>query len=291
VEATLTVPNSDLVREACRQFDHENDVTETALAELFAAYPANDNPSHILLKVVALNSLYSTRILAVLKLAHFIANLGATLDAALAAGSPEAVTLIAHAGSGGSDPSFYTFATKYCNWHQPNLYPIYDSRVDKYLWALKKQGIFTCEALSDHQDLQSYPQFCVVMTAYREQFGLGSFTFKEIDKFLWSQGEVIWAVADEEAREEIRVEASVVFEEPPPIPEHPPVNAFGGAPAESAEAEVAAASQAAALDVIPVYEPDAELLRRRDESMKLFLDMFPSTLPPAADEPPGGPKP
>lgn len=235
------------------------------------------------MKVVALNSLYTTRILAVLKLAHHIADLGARLDSALAAGSREAVTLIAEAGNADSDLSFYTFATKYCNWHQPNLYPIYDSRVDKYLWALKKQGAFQCEALAGRQDLREYPQFCVVMTAFREQFGLGSFTFKQIDEYLWSQGEAIWAVADEEARVEARVEVVADFEEPPPEPEPAPVNAFGGPPAESAEAEVAAASEAQA-DTIPTYEPDSELLKRRDEGIKLFLDMFPTKSAPVEDE-------
>lgn len=279
MEATLTVPNSDLVREACQQFDRENDVTETALAALLAAHPANTNPSHILLKVVALNSLYSTRILAVLKLAHYIADLGANLDSALASGSPEAVASIARAGNGDSDLSFYTFATKYCNWHRPNLYPIYDSRVDKYLWVLKRQGIFSCEALSSRDDLHVYPQFCVVMTAFREQFGLGSFTFKEIDKFLWSQGEVIWALADEEARVEVRLETGD-FEEPPPIPEAAPISAFGGPPAESAEAEMAAAAQAPADDTIPIYEPDSELLKPREDGVKLFLDMFATTPAP-----------
>jgi hypothetical protein len=278
MEATLTVPDADLVGEASKQFARENGVTEKALAELFAAYPANDNPSHILLKVVALNSLYSTRILAVLKLAHYIADLGARLDAALAAGAQEAVTLIAPAGNGDSDLTFYTFATKYCNWHQPNFYPIYDSRVDKYLWALKKQGNFKCEAFSDRQDLHQYPQFCAVMKAFREQFGLGSFSFKQIDEFLWSQGEAIWAFAEEEARVE------VAFDEPLPIPEPAPMNAFGGPPAESAEAEVAAASSAQAEDTIPVYEPDSELFKRGDEGVKLFLDMFPSTPSPAAEE-------
>ncbi|HEV2133841.1 MAG TPA: hypothetical protein VGR47_06220 [Terracidiphilus sp.] len=291
MEATLTVPNSDLVREACKQFDRENDVTEKALAELFAAYPANNDPSRVLLKVVALNSLYTTRILAVLKLAHHIADLGAKIDAALASGSREAVTLIPQAGHGDSDLSFYTFATKYCNWHQPNLYPIYDSRVDKYLWALKKQGVFQCEALAGHQDLHEYPQFCVVMTAFREQFGLGSFTFKQIDKFLWSQGQAVWAFAEEEARVDARVEIVADFEEPPPIPEPSPMNAFGGAPAESAEAEVAAASTTQAEDTIPIYQPDSELFKRHDDSVKLFLDMFPTSPKPSADEQPNGRKP
>lgn len=199
MEATLGIPNAQLVREACEKFDRENETSERALAELFAAYPANENSSQVLLKVVALNSLYSTRILAVLKLANHIAEQGTRIDAALAAGSPEAVETIA--ADGQIDLTFYSFATKYCNWHKPDSYPIYDSRVDKYLWGLKKQGLFHSEKLAERGDLWSYPAFCLVMTSFREEFGLEMFSFKEIDKFLWSQGEAIWALADEEARE------------------------------------------------------------------------------------------
>ena len=195
MDTALRAPDAVLVREACEQFDRENETSEKALAELFAAYPGNDNASHVLLKVVALNSLYSTRILAVLKLANHIAEQGAQIDAALAAGSAEAVEVIA--GAGQIDLTFYSFATKYCNWHNPGAYPIYDSRVDKYLWGLKKQGLFSSEKLAERGDMWSYPAFCEVMTAFRNDFGLGAFSFKEIDKFLWSQGEAIWAMADE----------------------------------------------------------------------------------------------
>jgi hypothetical protein len=205
MDTALRAPDAVLVREACEQFDRENETSEKALAELFAAYPGNDNASHVLLKVVALNSLYSTRILAVLKLANHIAEQGAQIDAALAAGSAEAVEVIA--GAGQIDLTFYSFATKYCNWHNPGAYPIYDSRVDKYLWGLKKQGLFSSEKLAERGDMWSYPAFCEVMTAFRNDFGLGAFSFKEIDKFLWSQGEAIWAMADEEAREAVAIEA------------------------------------------------------------------------------------
>ena len=279
MEATLTAPNAELVRKACDEFDRENEVMEKALAELFAAHPANDNASHVLLKVAALNSLYATRILAVLKLASHITAQGAALDAALSSGSPEAVDAIAHVSNEDKDLTFYSFASKYCNWHRPNLYPIYDSRVDKYLWALKKRGLFQTEAFSQRQDLYSYPRFCLIVTAFREQFGLGSFTFKEIDKFLWSQGEAIWTVAEEEAPEEITPEETADFEEPTPLPQPELVNAFGGPPADSAEAEVAVAAQVQQEETLPIYHPDAELLKRRDESARLFLDKFPA--PPA----------
>lgn len=198
METALIAPTAELVRTACEDFERENSVTEKALADLFGAYPTNEDASHVLLKVAALNSLYATRILAVLKMAQHIAGLGAELDAALAAGSPDAVEQIARIGIGEKDFTFYSFATKYCNWHKPELYPIYDSRVDKYLWLLKKQGEFNAGIFVHRQDLGDYPRFCEIMIALRDQFGLGSFTFKQIDAFLWSQGEAIWAAAEED---------------------------------------------------------------------------------------------
>ena len=290
MDATLPVPNAELVSKACDEFDRENAVTEKALAELFAAYPGNDNPSHVLLKVAALNSLYATRILAVLKLATHIAGQGAAIDAALASGSPEAVDSVARLSIGEKDFTFYSFASKYCNWHQPNLYPVYDGRVDKYLWALKKQGIFQTEAFSHRQDLYSYPRFCLIVTAFREYFGLGEFTFKQIDKFLWSQGEAIWTIAEEEVTEEAAPEETVDFEEPAPLPQPELVNAFGG-PADELAAEVAVAAQGQQEETLPIYHPDAELLKPRDESVKLFLDNFPVTPAAPAVEQVDAPKP
>lgn len=198
METALIAPSADLVRAACEQFDRENSVTEKALTDLFGAYPTNEDASHVLLKVAALNSLYATRILAVLKMAQHIDGLGAELDAALAAGSPDAVEQIAKIGIREKDFTFYSFGSKYCNWHKPELYPIYDSRVDKYLWLLKKQGEFSCEKFTNRENLRNYATFRDLMIALRDQFGLGSFSFKQIDAFLWSQGEAIWAAAEED---------------------------------------------------------------------------------------------
>jgi len=236
METALIAPTVELVRAACEQFNRENGVTEKALADLFGAYPSNEDASHVLLKVAALNSLYATRILAVLKLAEHIAGLGTKLDAALAAGSPDAVEQIARIGIGEKDFTFYSFASKYCNWHKPELYPIYDSRVDKYLWLLKKQGEFSCEKFTSRTDLGSYSIFRDVMIALRDQFGLGSFSFKQIDAFLWSQGEAIWAAAEEEK--------AAVAPEPIAAPDGAAATADEG----SAIAEAAASPEPSAAD-------------------------------------------
>lgn len=284
MEAALTAPTADLVRAACTEFDRENVVTEKALTDLFAAYPANVDPSRVLLKVVALNSLYSTRILAVLKLAHHIADQGPALDAALAAGSPDAVQAIARIGNGDRDFTFYSFATKYCNWHKPNLYPIYDSRVDKYLWFLKKEGLFQSQALSQQQDLHSYPQFCLAMTAFREQFGLGSFTFKQIDKFLWSQGESIWAAEQAQEISGLESHATPEGEAAGPGGEAPPDASAATAETQVFEEVVAPVGG----EELEVYHPSEEALRGDG---KLFLDMFQNAPADSSGEATNGGKP
>jgi hypothetical protein len=62
MSATLTIPTQELVRAACETFDRDNPVVEPALTELFSQYHGNTDIRHALLKVVALNALYSTQI-------------------------------------------------------------------------------------------------------------------------------------------------------------------------------------------------------------------------------------
>lgn len=58
------LPTANSVGKACKQFDGDSEtrIAEGALADLFAKYPNNTNEAHVLLKVVALNDLYSTQI-------------------------------------------------------------------------------------------------------------------------------------------------------------------------------------------------------------------------------------
>lgn len=197
MNAEVSKPTAELVKKACERFDEDNLIVEQALKELFKQYPNNTDPSHVLLKVVTLNRLYSTQIFAVLDVAQHIARLGQEIDASLTAGSPEIVDKIARVtvSSTGKQRINFSFATKYCSWHNPELYPIWDSRVDNYLWALQKQHQFAnTEIFHSHPDLWDYGKFRDVMIAFRTAYGLSSFTFKDIDKFLWDQGGKRFAV-------------------------------------------------------------------------------------------------
>lgn len=181
----LLLPNADRVRAACETFDRENQLTEHALEELFRQYPQNSDTRHVLLKVVAVNSLYQTCIFALETVARHIQQHHKEIDSALAAGSPEIVDKIARVTVKGKVYNFFSFATKYCSWQNPHAYPIYDSHVDRYLWTLQQQDHFSSFL---HPDLWNYPRFHKIVSEFRSFHGLDSFTFKEIDKFLYLDG-------------------------------------------------------------------------------------------------------
>ena len=187
----LPKPTINLVQQECNAFDQDpfTKLGEQALAQLREQFPRNIEASHILLKVLALNQLYSTRInyIDVDPLARHIAGLG--IDTLLDQGSPRAVDLIFVCPP---LPKYFSFATKFCSLHNPSAFPIYDHYVDECLWLYKKQDGF---AVFHRQDLYIYERFVEIVTAFRNHYELSRFTFREIDKFLWRTGNSILRVS------------------------------------------------------------------------------------------------
>jgi hypothetical protein len=216
VEIKPIDPNPSSVREACRRFDKENAVVERALAELFRQYPTNDDEAHVLLKVVALNRLYSANIYAVYDVARHIYRHAEEVDSALKADppSPEAVDQIVQVKilATGKQRGYWAFATKYCSWHRPESYSIWDSRVARSLRSLKGSPFTRPDKWTQYPQFAytdvngvarwrpdnwtQYRQFAYLMNQFRDFYSLGSFTFKEIDKFLWLSGESLMSLRD-----------------------------------------------------------------------------------------------
>lgn len=177
------IPNPSSVRDACDRFDNNKYAfVDRALAELFGQYPTNDDEAHVLLKVVALNELYSTNIYAVADVACLIYEHRQEVDGALNPPSPEAVDQIVELLFCGMKRHFWAFATKYCSWHRPESYPIWDANVARYLRSLKGSPFTRPE------DWTRYSQFVDLMQQFKNFYNLGEFTFKQIDKFLWLSG-------------------------------------------------------------------------------------------------------
>lgn len=155
-----------------------------ALRFLFGAYPKNMNIYNVLLKVVALNVLYSTRIFDVRNAAQVIVS--RKIDKLLRGGTPEAVKRIQKMRLGGKVRGTYSFATKYCNSHDPDNYPIYDRNVVKGLTAYRKKDNF---AQFTQKALKNYETYKKVLLTFRSFYKLKSVSTTELDKFLWAIGE------------------------------------------------------------------------------------------------------
>jgi len=176
----LRKPIPALIQSYIRRFDKEGGAVERALSKLFRLFPKNTALEDVLLKVVTVNSLYRTNIFATDQVAEHI--LGLNIDPLLKKGQSDAVDLIACVQLGNRERYNYSFATKYCSWHNQGAYPIYDRRVDAILWGYRNQDQF---AEFQRQALWEYDEFKRVITTFRKHYKLEAFDFKALDKFLW----------------------------------------------------------------------------------------------------------
>lgn len=162
-------------------------LAEASLRELIGAFPHNVNVNHVLLKIIAINRLYRARVLDK-DMETFVAHVAAipNLDDMLKSGNPEAVTLICD--SPRPVRRYYSFATKYCSWHNQSAYSMWDGYVDEALWAYRKQDRFK---EFKRESLQEYMELLDVTHAFRTHYGLQNYSLKDIDKFLWRVGSAV----------------------------------------------------------------------------------------------------
>ena len=179
----LPRPTVELVEAECKAFDLENWLAEEALGQLRAQFPLNTDIRHALLKVLVLNKLYGTMIrdIEVETVAKHIVGLG--IDPLLAQGSLQAVTLITDCPN---VRQYLSFASKFCSWHNPIAYPIYDGNVRECLSSYQKQDPFA--QFRNKEDLYYYQKLFDAVLAFSSHYGLNSLTFKQLDKFMYRVG-------------------------------------------------------------------------------------------------------
>jgi hypothetical protein len=233
MDEVVTKPSADDIKRAGAEFDSENKILEEALRELFAQYPRNTEPARVLLKVTALNTLYSTQIPlyranipTIFDVVDHIVNLN--IDSDLARGDDRLVGHIARTEVPGKEVRFnYSFATKYCSWHNPKAFPIFDSRVYAYLCHLLNHD---CIEIFRKNDLWDYPIFKKVIEGFQKRSRLENFTFKDIDKFLYFQGAMLIRRKENKETEPIETEAIIA-----PVPEQADETEWSGLGYESPE--------------------------------------------------------
>lgn len=179
-------PNVDVLERSIEQWkgmvDYQNQ--EAALDKLFTLCPMNSDIKDVLLKSTVLNIFYSTQIRDIKPVAKKIIDMD--IDHRLNDGDLALVDDFGKIRRGdGKEVGIYSFATKYCSHHKPDLYPIYDSFVDTMLCYFQRQDKFYS---FKPKQLLKYSVFHEVMVAFREYYGLTKYSFKLIDKFLWLLG-------------------------------------------------------------------------------------------------------
>ena len=168
---------------------------EVALTSLFSKYPNNTDINEVLIKCTVLNQFYSAGVKGIdlLPLAEHIVSLN--IDQNLQDGDWGVVEKISNCKL----RNYYSFASKYCNWHNPQKYPIYDSYVDNVLYALRKdiENIIIIQ----RKDLKIYEIYGNALTAIANKYNLkavrinntNDVNFKILDKYLWLLGKLYFS--------------------------------------------------------------------------------------------------
>lgn len=161
----------------------EGNPQDNALTKLFKQLcPNNTDIDDIMIKCSALNDFYSTNIFNVTRVAEHIFQ--KDIDARLAMGDP---TLVEEIGRISEKKYFYSFATKYCAFHQPALYNIYDSHVHNILMHFGKRDKY---AHHTHKSLRDYPCFKEAVSQFQKHYHLESLSAWELDKYMWMLGKI-----------------------------------------------------------------------------------------------------
>ncbi len=188
--ARLKYPTAEFLNEYQGEFSKGYGIEDKMQKLIVEKVYDKDTYETILLTSIIINELYSTNIRRIKIMADHIFNHKDEIHSLIAAGNAKAIDAIAMghgltSGKNGKEFNFYSFASKYCNYLNPDQFPIYDSYVEQMLTlynAMEHFIDFTKE------DLRDYGKFREVVLKFREHFKLEQFSLREIDKFLWLYG-------------------------------------------------------------------------------------------------------
>lgn len=155
----------------------ENNPKDNALQKLFTQLcPNNTSLEDILIKCTTLNKLYSTNIFNVLPMAEHILSLN--IDERLKQGDFPLVESIVNISE---KRRFYSFTTKYCVLHRPQIFCIYDSHVHKVL-------IYFLHGKYTDLSLKTYETYCQSLREFQTEYYLQELDVWLLDKYLWKLG-------------------------------------------------------------------------------------------------------
>lgn len=173
---------------------------EEILCNLFRKYPENTNFEDVVYKITILDSFYSTNLRfndktltadkdsksGVIEVANIILGIK-DFDERVKNGDKKLVGQIVNTAKQDKNmKSVYSFATKYCSFHNPEKYPICDNFVKEELKYYRNQKESNFDFRNN--ELEIYGKFVDVIKNFRNIFNLNKYSFKQIDQYLWLVG-------------------------------------------------------------------------------------------------------
>ncbi|MEQ1554733.1 MAG: hypothetical protein ABL929_11170 [Ferruginibacter sp.] len=165
-------------------YDSENYL---AAIKLTKAFPNNDDYKNIFIKVNFINGAFKTTIGDTFGVAKQVFEKVKNIDSRLKQGDTSLVNEIAlyKVSKSKKVRNNFSFATKFCHCHKPNLFPINDKYVRNSLFDFNKNfkfSKFTKKSLLD------YNIFLIVLADFRKIVDDKKIDFATIDRFLWALG-------------------------------------------------------------------------------------------------------
>lgn len=174
--------NEDIVYNYISIFNNGNLKYDNVVNKIISLYPNNISFDEILIKVILINQIYNTNIFDVYQLSKDILNIG--IDKYIAEGDTNLVYKIANSYKISRNKYCYSFATKYCNFHN-EVFPIYDSIVEAVLYQYMLKDKFS---KFKKFELRDYNKFINVLVDFKNFYKLDNISYKDLDKFLWQYG-------------------------------------------------------------------------------------------------------
>ena len=161
----------------------------------FHSNPKNTDLREVLLKTTAVGDPDCTMREANHDMASNIVSLN--IDHRLSTLDTQLVNEIAELGTADRNKYFYTFATRYCNYHSPKAYPIYDKLSSEILLLFFQK--VKDQDLADNT-LLDYGQYKQAMEEFSKSFQVKGLDYWELDKFLWLYGNDVIVDLNKETR-------------------------------------------------------------------------------------------
>lgn len=198
-------------------------IQEYLLQHLVKKYKDHSNKAAVDTKVKLLNLFYSTGIQATNVMTSNILSIK-DIDSRLDAGDPSLINEIANLQLTKKSRFNYSFATKYCAYHQPEKFPIYDSIVAMTFISFFKKGLLPQYKYSNRKSsssntytqsefsekLKEYNFFVELYNYFMDLYDLKDFTYREIDAYIWGAFKV--AGKDYEIEKMAQLDKSKIIE-------------------------------------------------------------------------------